>query len=68
MSDTQACLGGWCRLRDNCMHYHAADRRMPAERLCDRGQDGACLSHRIVLWRSAAGLMLPAEQIAREAA
>lgn len=29
-----ACMGGFCRHRDNCGHYHAEDRREPAENLC----------------------------------
>jgi hypothetical protein len=35
-----ACLGGWCRIREACRHYRAADRREPAERLCAPGRDG----------------------------
>lgn len=37
---TAACMGGWCRKRDRCPHYLAADRRDPAERLCVPGADG----------------------------
>jgi hypothetical protein len=36
----QACMGGWCAKRDHCQHYHAEDRREPAERLCEPGHDG----------------------------
>lgn len=36
----QACMGGWCHLRDHCGHYHAENRANPAERLCLPGQDG----------------------------
>lgn len=31
---TAACMGGWCRDRNACALYHAADRRWPVERLC----------------------------------
>jgi hypothetical protein len=43
----QACMGGWCARRDHCPHFHAEDRRQPAERLCERGHDGmpATLQH-----------------------
>ena len=34
------CMGGWCSLRDRCLHYTAADRLRPIERLCEPGQDG----------------------------
>ena len=37
---TPACMGGFCRKRDRCAHYHADDRREPAERLCMPGADG----------------------------
>lgn len=43
----QPCLGGWCRIRDNCPHYHAAVRLDPAERLCDRGSDGVSSVHAV---------------------
>lgn len=36
----QACMGGWCALRDHCPHYHVDSRRQPSERLCLPGQDG----------------------------
>lgn len=36
----QACMGGWCTKRDHCAHFHATDRRQPAERLCVPGADG----------------------------
>lgn len=35
-----ACMGGNCHERERCSNYHAADRRLPSERLCRRGQDG----------------------------
>jgi len=35
-----ACMGGWCAVRDHCVHFHAKDRRNPAERLCQAGNDG----------------------------
>jgi hypothetical protein len=38
---TQACMGGWCALRDHCQHYHAASPyQRPSERLCHPGHDG----------------------------
>lgn len=37
---TQACMGGWCRIRERCPHYHAAQTRAPRERLCEPGHDG----------------------------
>lgn len=39
MSST-ACMGGWCTKREKCPHFHATDRREPAERLCPPGLDG----------------------------
>lgn len=34
-----ACMGGWCAVRDHCGRFHqVADRAMPAERLCDAGE------------------------------
>lgn len=36
---TQACMGGWCRKREQCPHY-AVRIGTPAERLCIKGQDG----------------------------
>ena len=41
---TLACMGGWCAQREHCMHYHAADRSAPAERLCLPGADGFALA------------------------
>jgi hypothetical protein len=38
--ELKACLGGWCRRRQNCANYHADDRSDPAERLCEPGHDG----------------------------
>jgi hypothetical protein len=34
-------MGGWCRERDNCAHYHAngLPGRQPVERLCDKRRD-----------------------------
>lgn len=34
-----ACLGGWCRSREKCADYHAADRREPVERRCPPGEE-----------------------------
>ena len=39
-SRAQACMGGWCAKRDHCPHFHADERRQPAERLCVPGADG----------------------------
>jgi hypothetical protein len=33
-------MGGFCAKRDWCRHYHAENRREPAERLCPPGADG----------------------------
>lgn len=34
------CMGGWCRKREGCDHYHARSETLqPAERLCPPGQD-----------------------------
>ncbi len=35
------CMGGWCRVRERCMHYSAFPKgqREPAERLCPKGSD-----------------------------
>jgi hypothetical protein len=51
----QACMGGWCAKRDWCAHYHAEDRRAPAERLCRPGQDGSGLAQPIVINRPLLG-------------
>lgn len=44
MSDTIPCMGGWCARRDHCPHFHATDKREPAERLCPPKLDGAMLA------------------------
>lgn len=36
---TQACMGGWCKKRENCPHY-AVRVGTPSERLCLKGRDG----------------------------
>ena len=35
------CMGGFCRQRESCAHYHAPQLpgREPAGRLCERGHD-----------------------------
>ena len=35
------CMGGWCRERESCAHYHAMGipGRRPHERLCDKDED-----------------------------
>lgn len=40
MSAPKQCMGGWCRKRDYCEHYHASDNRAPVERMCEPGRDG----------------------------
>lgn len=35
-----ACMGGWCRMRDECSRYDAPDPRNASERLCFAGRDG----------------------------
>jgi hypothetical protein len=41
MNSTRPCLGGWCARRDACAHHVSPTNRAdPAERLCDRGNDG----------------------------
>lgn len=34
---TPACMGGWCRHRDECALHLQEDRRQVAERLCALG-------------------------------
>jgi hypothetical protein len=35
------CLGGWCKRRESCAHYHAPPLQdhEPSERLCPPGED-----------------------------
>lgn len=33
-----ACMGGWCRHREKCAHYHSASRVI-TERLCPPDHD-----------------------------
>lgn len=47
----QACMGGWCAKRDHCPHFHATDRRQPAERLCVPGSDGVGVKRPVVIHR-----------------
>lgn len=47
----QACMGGWCTKRDHCPHFHATDRRQPAERLCLPGADGVGVERPVVIHR-----------------
>jgi hypothetical protein len=42
----KACMGGFCGLRESCRHYTTDDRRDPAERLCEPGQDGEAIEVR----------------------
>lgn len=39
-SAPRPCMGGNCKVRNGCEHYHSADRRDPSERLCVPGIDG----------------------------
>jgi hypothetical protein len=55
-----ACMGGWCTKRDHCAHFHADDRREPAERLCVPGSDGVGLFQPIVIHRPGAAQVLEA--------
>jgi hypothetical protein len=56
----QACMGGWCALRDHCPHFHATFRGAPSERLCHPGQDG--FSNVVVLDLRAATTFQPLPQ------
>jgi hypothetical protein len=47
----QACMGGKCNKRSNCLNYHAADRSEPAERLCIPGRDGFSEEHTVAFHR-----------------
>ena len=34
------CMGGWCRRRNDCLHYRlGSPAREPVERLCPKGED-----------------------------
>jgi hypothetical protein len=38
---TAACMGGFCAIRESCRNFTSpSSREAPAERLCDRGEDG----------------------------
>ncbi len=38
MTEIKPCMGGWCRMRERCMHYtEPTNRHKPADRLCDQG-------------------------------
>ena len=60
----QACMGGFCRKREYCAHYHAIDRSDPAERLCIPGADGVGADVQVVIrmpvgaWERGAGMLL----------
>jgi len=37
------CMGGWCEKREHCANYHQGvplTVGAPAERICEKGQDG----------------------------
>jgi hypothetical protein len=61
-------MGGFCGRRTNCAHHSSPTNRVePAERLCDRGEDGFIDGHPIRIrrgvgeWeREGAGQMAPA--------
>ena len=46
---TVACMGGWCRRRNNCTNYKTDDRSEPAERLCIPGEDGKGMDTPVVI-------------------
>ena len=50
-----ACMGGWCRKREHCAHFHAIDRSSPSERLCMPGQDGRGMAQPVVIHIPAGG-------------
>lgn len=37
MTTERACMGGWCRLRENCERYLQPLRNFPIERRCGPG-------------------------------
>lgn len=40
MTPLVPCMGGWCRMRDECAHYRLASAWLrPVERLCSPGMD-----------------------------
>jgi hypothetical protein len=47
---TVACMGGWCKLREDCANYHAEGDE-PSERLCESGADGRGSGHMVVIRR-----------------
>lgn len=52
MTPLTPCMGGWCRKREHCSHYHSPLRTRPAERLCLPGEDGIGAIRPIVMHRA----------------
>lgn len=67
--DLKACMGGWCAKRDHCPHFHAENRRQPAERLCVPGADGVGIEFPIVIrtpagaWERVPSRLQPADPV-----
>jgi hypothetical protein len=48
----QPCMGGFCRLRDKCLHHADPDNsHRPSERMCSPGKEEAQFFIRHVTWR-----------------
>lgn len=61
----QTCMGGFCRRRDLCGHYHAASAAQePSERLCPRGNDGAAMKESADMTRIRFSTAARVEQVA----
>jgi hypothetical protein len=43
------CMGGWCRVRENCARYEPKGGAIPIERLCEAGMTDA-FEKRVVVW------------------
>ena len=44
-----ACMGGFCRKREYCSHYHASERQERRDRLCIPGADGVGADVQVVI-------------------
>lgn len=54
------CMGGWCHLRNSCLHYTSPNwREAPADRLCDKGGE-----HEMFFSRKAKEIQATAEVVA----
>lgn len=60
-----ACMGGWCRRREDCARYHAQNREAPVERLCEPGQDGTGSEYPVHLHCDAGAWRHSASQLGR---